>query len=65
MAEILITEKSLEEKLKCLPAQYVKATDVSSGCGQKFEVVIVSRYLLLNNLKSKNHCIINLSINIQ
>jgi stress-induced morphogen len=39
----LITEDALEAKIRGLPASHVKATDVSSGCGQKFEILVVSR----------------------
>lgn len=38
-----VTAEALEAKLKQdLQATHVKATDTSGGCGQKFEVIVVS-----------------------
>lgn len=40
----IITSDQLEEKIRAslLGVQHVKATDVSDGCGSKFEIEVIS-----------------------
>eukprot|EP01039_Chlorochromonas_danica_P004924 gene4924-5405_t len=44
MSEVLIKEELLEEKIRAnIPnVSFVKATDLSDGCGAKFNVEVVS-----------------------
>ena len=54
-----ISVAELEEKIKSrLEAEYVKVVDVSDGCGQAFEVVIVS-YLFQGKATLQRHRLVN------
>ena len=45
MTEAVITPEQLETKLtEALAPDFVQAIDCSDGCGQKFEITVVSRY---------------------
>ena len=46
MGDIEIQPGDLEAKIiECLPADYCKAIDESDGCGGKFVITVVSRYV--------------------
>lgn len=45
MSESVVTPEQLEVKLtEALAPDFVQAVDCSDGCGQKFEITVVSRY---------------------